>query len=213
MSNNIIKFLIILFVVSLKLNYAQGIENEKNEKRIFNFDDPNKRNQVSFESKAPLEDIFGFTNEISGKLEVNLTDLKTLRGEFTAKASTLKTGIELRDQHLREEGWLDAGKYPEIKLKIKEITKVEKLADRKFRVFAKADFSLKGATKTIDVQSEVNYLPESQTTKSRFPGNLLTVRAEFKVKLSDFGIKQQIIGQKVAEEVLVKTNLVGSDKL
>ena len=56
-------------------------------------------------------------------------------------------------------------------------------------------------------------MPESQTTKSRFPGNLLTVRAEFKVKLSDFGIKQQIIGQKVAEEVLVKTNLVGSDKL
>jgi polyisoprenoid-binding protein YceI len=72
---------------------------------------------------------------------------------------------------------------------------------------------LKGVTKEITANATLTYLDESEQTKLRVPGDLLGVQATFKVKLSDFGVTNKIVGQKVAEEVEVSVNMVGSNKV
>lgn len=45
----------------------------------------------------------------------------------------------------------------------------------------------------------------------RAPGDLLGVQAKFNVKLSDYGVKNQLVGQKVAENIEVSVNIVGNN--
>jgi polyisoprenoid-binding protein YceI len=143
----------------------------------------------------------------------NVNDLKTLKGKISVSTASIKTGIDLRDEHLRSENWLDASKYPEITFTIKKVTDIKQLADNKFELKVIGDFTLKGVTKEITANATLTYLDESEQTKLRAPGDLLGVQATFKVKLSDFGVTNKIVGQKVAEEVEVSVNMVGSNKV
>lgn len=58
--------------------------------------------QVTFRSKATLESFEGTTNELSGRAQLDPTDLSTLRGEFELDLASLDTGIGLRNRHMRE---------------------------------------------------------------------------------------------------------------
>ena len=45
----------------------------------------------------------------------------------------------------------------------------------------------------------------------RAPGDLLGVQAKFNVKLSDYGVNNKIVGQKVSENIDVNVSIVGSN--
>ncbi len=198
-----------VFAFSLTL-FAQGFKVSSSGEKTFNFTDKGKRNQASFFSTTPLEDITGLTNDINGKVSLNVDNIKSLKGEISVSTASIKTGIDLRDEHLRDENWLDASKYPNIKFTIKEVNEVKQLADNRLQIKFTGDFTLKGVTKSISGDTTLTYLVESEQTKQRAPGDLLGVQAKFKVKLSDFGVKNNIVGQKVAEVVEVSVNMVGS---
>lgn len=197
------------FVFSLSL-FAQGFKVSSTGEKSFNFTDKGKRNQASFFSTTPLEDITGLTNDINGMVSLKVNDIKSLKGELSVSTASIKTGIDLRDEHLRDENWLDASKYPNIKFTIKEVTDVKQLADNKLQIKFSGDFTLKGITKKISGDATLTYLVESEQTKQRAPGDLLGVQAKFKVNLSEFGVKNKVVGQKVAEVVEVSVNMVGS---
>lgn len=203
----IISFFVLAFSFSL---FAQGFKVSSSGEKTFNFTDQGKRNQASFYSTTPLEDITGLTNDINGKVSLKVNDIKSLNGEISVSTASIKTGIDLRDEHLRDENWLDASKYPNIKFTIKEVTDVKQLADNRLQIKFSGDFTLKGITKKISGDATLTYLVESEQTKQRAPGDLLGVQAKFKVKLSDFGVKNKIVGQKVAEEIEISVNMVGS---
>ena len=57
----------------------------------------------------------------------------------------------------------------------------------------------------------LTFLDESEQTKMRAPGDLLGVQAKFNVKLSDYGVNNKIVGQKVSENIDVNVNIVGSN--
>jgi hypothetical protein len=59
----------------------------------------------------------------------------------------------------------------------------------------------------------MTYIVESEQTKQRAPGDLLGVQAKFNVNLSEFDIENMIIGQKVAEEIEISVNMVGSNAM
>jgi polyisoprenoid-binding protein YceI len=205
-----ISFLLIAFSLT---TLAQGFNVASSGEKTFNFTDKGKRNQASFFSTTPLEDITGLTNDINGKVSFNISDIKTLKGELSVSTASIKTGIDLRDEHLRDADWLDAAKYPDIKFTITEVKDVKKLADNRLQIKFSGDFTLKGVTKKITGDATLTYLVESEQTKQRAPGDLLGVQAKFKVNLSDFGVKNKVIGQKVAEVVEVSVNMVGSSAM
>jgi polyisoprenoid-binding protein YceI len=207
-----IKALSLLILLSGIL-LADGFDIKKGF-QTFSFKDKNGRNQATFHSSAPLEDISGMSSDINGTVTFDTENLKnTLTGEIYISTASLKSGIDLRDEHIRSEGWLDAEKYPNISFIIKEVISVKKISGNQLEAKIKGDFTLKGVTKQVEIPVMLTYLEESEETKARFPGDLLSLRAKFFVKLSDYSVKSKIIGQKVADEIEININIVGYNKI
>lgn len=202
----------IIIILLSTISFAQGFKVKASGEQTFNFADKGGRNQASFFSTTPLEDIRGLSNDVKGTVTFNVNDIKTLKGKISVSVASIKTAIDLRDEHLRSENWLDAAKYPEITFTIKSIKDVKQLADNKLQAKVVGDFTLKGVTKEITADATLTYLDESEQTKMRAPGDLLGVQASFKIKLSEFGVNNKLVGQKVAENVEVSINMVGSNK-
>ena len=78
--------------------------------------------RATFVSEAPLETINGVTSRVTGELRVNTASLGSTTGTFTIPTNSLRTGIDLRDEHLQSSTWLDASANPNITF---EITRVE----------------------------------------------------------------------------------------
>ncbi|MDQ7818775.1 MAG: YceI family protein [Melioribacteraceae bacterium] len=193
--------------------FAQGFTVKATGSQVFNFEDKNGRNQVTFFSATPLEDITGTANGISGTVTFDVANFaKTLNGSLIVKVASMNSGIELRDQHLKGSNWLNADKFPDIVFTIKEVTNVKKSDSNKFEFKVKGDFKMHGVTKEVVADAEATYLDESEQTKKRAPGDLLGIRAKFNVKLSEFGVNNQLVGNKVAENIEVSVNIVGSNK-
>lgn len=210
--NRSISFLVLFFFFFSSL-FAQGFKVKSSGSQTFNFEDKNGRNQVTFFSATPVEDITGTANGITGTVTFDIADFaKTLKGSIAVKVSSMNTGIELRNQHLRGANWLNAEKYPEIIFTIKQVSGLKQSGDNKLEFKVKGDFILHGVTKEISADAEATYLEESEQTKKRAPGDLLGIRAKFNIKLSEFGVNNQLIGNKVAENIEVSVNVVGSNK-
>lgn len=185
----------------------------------FVVNDPMNRNTVTFRSTAPLEDIVGISNQVSGKLFFDpMKPEAGGSGMLSVPVASLDTGIPLRDEHLASAGWLDAGGSPNISFTIVEVKNVKPLkvtAEAKtFDVVAVGDFSIKGKIKRISVPARITWLKESEATKQRQPGDLLAARATFDLALADFGITgpagMDVIGSKVGERVSVDLSVVAS---
>lgn len=198
---------------------AQSNPYGDKEGMLFKVEDPTMRNTVTFTSTAPLEDIVGRSNEITGYLVFDpMNPMKGGHGELTVPVASLNTGIPLRDEHLRSTGWLNAEEYPEIKLAITSVKKVKEVKSTKdamtYDITIIGDFSLHGKTKQIEFPGRITYLKESEATQKRLPGDLLAARADFDIKLKDYGITgpagMDLIGSKVGETISVEVSLMGN---
>lgn len=208
------KYLILslLFLINFIIN-AQGFKVKANGTQTFYFEDESGRNQATFFSTTPLEDITGTANGISGSVTFDVANFaKTLRGKIIVKVASINTGIELRNKHLRSKNWLDAEKYPDIIFDIKSVSDVKQIADNKLSFKVTGNFTMHGVTKEVSANVEATFLDENEETHKRAAGDLLGVRAKFNIRLSDFDVDNQLIGNKVAEEIEVSVNIVGSNK-
>ena len=97
--NIIIKTLFIL-LATVSISLAQGFKVKATGEKTFNFEDKYSRNQASFFSTTPLEDITGVSNAVVGKVTFNVGDVKSLKGSISIPVASIKTGIDLRDERL-----------------------------------------------------------------------------------------------------------------
>ena len=117
---------------------------------------------------------------------------------------------------MRSEDWLNAAAHPDIKLTLDKVLEAklvkETAAGKTFDARVSGNLDLHGVTRPVEVSARLSYLPESEKTKTRLPGNLLAVRAEFEVPLADHGITgpqgREIIGAKVGEVITIEVSLV-----
>ena len=212
-------FLSIILMGSAAL--AQSNPVSMKDGMVFKVEDPAMRNNVTFTSTAPLEDIIGRSNEITGYLVFDpMNPQKGGHGELTVPVSSLDTGIPLRDEHLRSAGWLNANEYPDIKLAIKSVKDINEIKATgeamTYDITIIGDFSLHGITRQIEFPGRIIYLKESEATQQRLPGNLLAARAAFDVKLKDYGVTgpagMDIIGSKVGETISIEVSLMGNSQ-
>ena len=206
--NTIIKTFILL-LVAVSMSFAQGFKVKATGEQTFNFED--KRNQVKFFSTTPLEDITGISNDVKGKVTLNVADIKSMKGSITISVASIKTAIDLRDEHLRSENWMDAENYPEISFVIKSIGDVKIAADNKLEAKVTGDFTAHGITKEVVADVSITYLDASEKTKQYAPGDLLGVQAKFNIALSDFEVENMVVGQKVSENIEITATLRGSN--
>ncbi len=211
------KTLIKSLIISLLLiaaTLANGFETKSEGTQTFSFKDKMGRNQATFFSSTPLEDISGMSSDVKGSVSFDPQDIKnTLKGEISISTASLKSGIALRDKHIRSADWLDAENYPDITFEIKEVKDVKQIDKQTVAVTLIGDFTVHGVTKEVESKAKLIYLEESEMTKMKMPGDLLSVRASFNINLSDFGVEHMALGKKVSDEIEVNVNIVGSNKI
>lgn len=202
----------ILLIFSFKI-FSQGFEVKASGTQTFSFDVEKERNQATFFSTTPFEEVNGLTTVIHGKATFDVGDfVNTLKGEITIPVASLKTGIVKMEEDLRSSAWLDEEKYPTITFKIKKVSNAEKLSPNKIKADITGDFTVHGVTKEITAETVVTYLDENEQTKARMPGDLLGVSSKFKIQLSDFEVDNLILGKRVSNDIDITVNIVGTNK-
>jgi polyisoprenoid-binding protein YceI len=188
--------------------------------QTFYVNDPMKRNTITFRSEAPLEDIVGTSNVITGKIVFDPTDAdKGGMAKLVVASNSFTTGIPLRDEHLAGGPWLDAENHPQITLDIKKVNKVETVSQSDmaatYSMDLSGDLTIRGKTNPVSFVARVTYLKESEMTQKKMAGDLLAVRAEFEVSLSAYEISgppgMGLMGTKVSDMIEVSVSLIGSN--
>lgn len=147
-----------------------------------------EKGRVSFLSKAPMNEFTGTSAQLNGliDMEKNLLD-------FYVDLNTLKTGIGLRDSHMRD-NYLETKKYPfaEFTGKLESIPIMAVGESRP--VVAKGVFKIHGVQKEISVKGSIKMLS----------ANELLLDASFPILLGDFKIEiPSVVFYELAEEQLV----------
>jgi polyisoprenoid-binding protein YceI len=203
--------LIILTLLVVSTTFAQGFKVSATGEQTFSFDDKAGRNQAMFFSSTPLEDVTGLSNDVKGSVTFDVSDVSTMSGSISITTASLKTGIELRDEHLQSKNWLDAESYPEITFVIKNVSNVKSVEDNKLEAKVIGDFTTHGVTKEVIAEVTMTYLDESEQTKKRAPGDLLGVEAKFSIVLSDYEVENMVLGQKVSDSIDITVTMVGTN--
>lgn len=189
---------------------------DSNGVRQFVVDDAWGRDTVQFRTTAPLEDIVGTTNEVTGSLKA---DPRNLLGPDTAARievdlRTIKTGIEMRDGHVAKA--LGADTNPKAVFSLEKVKSASSNAlepNKPVELAGEGLLELKGVRKKIDVVARVTYVPRGGPFNQMRPGNFVKLVADFDVKLADFGVERKgpTLPLQVGESAHVTVTALASD--
>ena len=144
-----------------------------------------------------LAEVPGAFRDFSGTINYDAKDVSKSSVEFTAKVTSVDTGVAPRDNHLRNADFFEVEKYPDMTFKS---TKVEKKGD-KWEVTG--DFSLKGVTKQITIPFALNGVMKDQR------GNVkMGISAQTSINRQDYGVKY---GNKLPDGTLALSDIVKID--
>lgn len=124
-----------------------------------------------------LVDVPGYFRDFKGTVNYNQKDMTKSTVEFTAKVTSVDTGIVGRDNHLRNADFFEVEKFPELSFKS---TKIEK---KKKQWMLTGDFTMKGVTKSITFPFNLVGFAKDQrgTTKMGVTGETVINRRDFGV--------------------------------
>lgn len=159
----------------------------------------------TFDSEADFENFTGQTHKITGNLSFDPVK-HTGSGKIIVDLASVDTGIALRNEHLRSEMWFNTAKFPQA---VFQTTSVKHKTGDTYTISGK--LSMHGVTKTVSTTATVRYLKASAATKkAMFSGNVVNVKAAFKVRLADYGVTIPSMAKgKVAETITVRINAFG----
>jgi len=135
--------------------------------------------RVGFDAKSTLHDFSGVTTSLLGEITANLARPgEGCAGAVIAQSASIDTGLEARDESMRE--ILEPKKFPEIRFDWTsfEATSVD-AAGQKVAGLAKGKLSLHGISR--DVQMPVTVAVDGSKR--------LAIDGQTKIKMSDYGVK------------------------
>jgi polyisoprenoid-binding protein YceI len=146
-----------------------------------------------------LSEIPGFFRDFTGSINYNAEDVTKSSVEFTAKVTSIDTGVAGRDNHLRSKDFFEIETYPDITFKS---TKVEKKGNS---FLLTGDFTMKGVTKSITFPFNIaGFLPAGERSGAR-----MGFTADTKINRRDYGINYggNILGTNIptiADEIAIR---------
>lgn len=127
-----------------------------------------------------ITDVAGSFREFSGTINYDPKNISKSSVDFTAKVTSIDTGVAPRDNHLRSADFFEVEKYPDLTFKT---TKVESKG-KKLIVYG--DLTLKGVTKAVTIPFTVNGIIKDAR------GNMkMGISAETVINRQDYGVKWQ----------------------
>jgi len=176
----------------------------------FDFKDPKGVNTISFTLDSLLEPFTGVASGISGKVTFDPADPKATKGTISVETRSLHFENKGMKETLHGPDWLDAASNPKIDFAIKKVTDSKSAGDNVFDLTVVGDLTCKGVTKELTVPVKASYLPDKLAKRSsKLTGDLLVLRADFVMKRKDFGIKPDMPGEVVAEDIQLRVSIAG----
>ena len=202
------RFLLSLLMVStcmMPISFGQEPDSAADSVTVRNarfvFDDPIGRNIVTFTSNAPLETIIGRTSALYGYVDLNLDSLSdSPEAYFECDLKTLKTGIDLRDEHMRSDEYLATDSFLTATFRLLSIRKINNEVlnnETVANISGRGEFTLHGIMDSVNVTIEATYFEANEITEKRLPGDILKFKADFDIRMSHYGIA-------IPEEVILK---------
>lgn len=171
--------------------------------------------RIQFVSDAPLETTTGVTSDLSGTIELDLAAPSKTKAKLKSKVDTLRTGSDLRDEHLAGDGWLDAKKCPNAEFQITEVTGIDAMEPLQvYDATVKGKFTIHCVTREITARAKVRFVPQSRETKEALVrGDVLKVKATFMLQLENFKVSvPSIVRLKVSNDIKVNVSLRATAK-
>lgn len=144
---------------------------------MYNFD--KAHSFIGFKVKHNgLIEVPGFFRDFTGVVNFDSADMTKSTVEFTAKATSVDTGVGGRDTHLRSKDFFEVEKFPEITFKSTKVAKKGKAW------MLTGDFTLKGVTKSLTFPFQIaGWLPADERS-----GGKMGITAETTINRRDFGV-------------------------
>ena len=167
-----IKNLKIFFAVLILVSAGESFSAEKYEL-------DRAHSSIGFKvSHMVLAKVQGFFSEYTVELNYDAEDISKSSVKSVIEVSSISTGNEDRDNHLRSPDFFEVAKYPEIIFISKEIKK----AGNKF--LAVGDFTMRNVTKEINIPFEINGPITDPYGNIRFG-----IEANLEINRQDYGVK------------------------
>ncbi len=180
--------------MTLSERYAANGAVQTGDSGTYNFD--RAHSFIGFKvNHNTLIEVPGFFRDFTGAITYDAKDVTKSSVTFTAKVTSIDTGVQGRDNHLRTPDFFDVATYPELSFKS---TKVEKKGKG---WVVTGDFTMKGVTKTISFPFSIpGFLPGNDRN-----GGRMGVTAETTINRRDFGVNydaklptgQQVVSDQV----------------
>ena len=125
-----------------------------------------------------LIDVPGFFRDFTGTVIYDAKDVSRSTVEFTARATSVDTGVAPRDNHLRTKDFFEVEKYPEMTFKS---TRVERKGKGGYVLYG--NLTLKGVTKEVSLPFTITGAIKDPWGNTRFG-----INAQTKMNRRDYGI-------------------------
>jgi len=169
-------------------------------------------------SAAPLERIVGKSSAVVGFAIPGPADgpAKLVAASWVLPVKSLATGLPLRDEHMAGPAWLDAARHPTLQFALTRVGAIKQLKRGEgfttWSVTLVGAMTIHGVTREIQVaDARLSFLDESEKTRSIAPGNLIFLKCDYSVTLSDYGIRHADVPIKVSDTVELSQMLRMSD--
>lgn len=179
------KNLIVFFLFAFLLTFSFEMKGQSYK---------TEKGRAEFLSKAALNEFTGVSKDLNG-----LLDFENNSFDFFIDLNTLKTGIGLRDRHMRE-NYLETKKYPFAEFTGKLNDHVKPVKGQSKSLNATGTFKIHGKEKDMVVPGKITWISDSE----------IQLEATFKVLLSDYNIAiPSVIFYELSEEqvITIKANL------
>ncbi len=140
----------------------------------------------------------GKMDKYQGTLEMDKEDIATAKFNFTIDASSVNTGIEMRDDHLRSADFFETAKYQDIKF---VSTSIKKAGKNNYKL--NGNLTIKGITKPVTFDLVYGGLLKDDGQGNQKVG----FQATTTVDRTAFNINYDPTGMGVAKDVKFIVNL------
>ena len=176
----------------------------------FDFKDPKGVNNAVFKLDAPLESINGSASGITGTVSFDPENPEATTGKIVVTTASLTVPNPMMNTHLHSDKWLDAAKFSEITFEAKSLANVKTDGDA-----TTADvtgiFTLHGVAKEITAPIKLTYLKGKLGSRvPKMEGDLLVIRANFKINREDFDIAKGQYEDKVSPTIDLSLSIAGA---
>lgn len=144
-----------------------------------------------------IADVSGTFNDIDVFVQSTQPNFSDASFELTAKAASIDTRVEARNNHLKSADFFDAEKYPTLNFKS---TGIKKAGKNKYKL--SGDLTIHGVTKSVTLDLLYKGSVENPMSKKQTAGFQLTGT----IKRSDFNVGPGFPAAVISDEVRIKAD-------